>query len=470
MKSILSKLWLGSIMLVITVLGIVWLFQVIFLNKFYTNERVNKLVDGTNEIIKSLENVQLNNIENSTIKEDIVYFSQQYNANFDIIDNKKNSLYVSGNMGGRGMFMQHIDLSEILGGQTLISQTTHPRFGMPIISIGIPIKKDNSVIGAVIINAPTTSIKEATSVLQKQLSVITIISLIIATMISFFLSKIFTKPILAVDNAARRIAEGDYSTKVDIKSKDEIGELGQKINDLSDQLSKIDIFRKEFIANVSHEFKTPLGLIRGYTELVEDNLTKEELEKNKKSLDIIIDETLRLDKIVKDMLMLSQMEVGFTKLDISEFDVKEIVDEVVEKLLIISSKHEIRIDLVEKYSPAIVKGDRDKIKQILMNLIDNAIQHSNDNKNIEISIQSINNKIKVSIRDYGGGISKEDLPYVWDRFYKVDKSRKREDSGTGLGMAIVKNILMLHEAEYGIESEEGKGTQVWFKLNKDKYK
>ena len=466
MKSIVHKLWIGTTLLVIVILGVVWLFQTVFLDKLYTNEQINKLIDESNKIAQALEKININKIENSETENNISYFSNKYSSKIDIFDTQQKILLSTGNQSGRGMGMGiiHVDLKSIIAGQTIIAQGMHPRFGTPIVIIGMPIKNNGVIIGALVINTPLAPIKEAVKVLQSQLSVITIICLVIATLLAFFLSIKIVKPIVDINKAAKRISRGDYTVKLEIKSKDETGKLSVTINELVEQLSKIESLRREFIANVSHEFKTPLGIIRGYTELIEDNLSKEELEKNKNSIEIIHDETSRLDKIVMDMLTLSQMEAGFTKYDISEFDINEIIYEVVGKLSIIASKQQVLIESVEKYSVAIVKGDRDKIKQVLINLINNAIQHSNSSQNIEVNTQKVDDRIKVTIKDFGEGIAKEDLPYVWDRFYKADKSRKREEAGTGLGMAIVENIFKMHNTEYGIDSEVGKGTTVWFML------
>lgn len=468
MKSILGKLWVGIIVLVIVILGIVWLFQTVFLNEFYLNQRVNDLTDNGNKLVTLLEKEDINNIRQSTL-EDIQYFSQQYNSKIDVIDKDKNIVLSSGTMGGPGMRMfSHFDISPVFTGQKISLQSVHPRFGTPVIFIGLPISSNSNVEGALLITTPLAPVKEASKVLQAQLSIITIISIAIATLLAFFLSRIFAKPILDVDQAARRIANGDYSVNLSIKSKDEVGRLGKTINELSMQLGKVDTLRKEFISNVSHELKTPLSIIKGYTELISDNLSEDERKQNKQNIDIILDETSRLDKMVKDMLLLSQMEAGFNELNISDFDISHLAEEVIKKVSVLTDIHKNKINLINKNKDNTVKGDREKINQVLINLVSNAIYHSHPEGVIEIYFESINdNEIKISIKDYGEGISEGDIKYVWDRFYKADKSRKRKESGTGLGMSIVKNILEAHKSVYGIQSKAGEGTTVWFFLKRE---
>jgi signal transduction histidine kinase len=222
--------------------------------------------------------------------------------------------------------------------------------------------------------------------------------------------------------------------------------------------------RKDLIANVSHELRTPLSLIRGYAETIRD-VSGNVPEKRERQLDIIIEESERLSKIVDDILNLSQMQAGYLNLNPGRFMINKTIEDAVKRYDILSEKTGIKI-IFENTGDIIVTADEQRIEQVLYNLINNAFNHTPEGGSITVKVIDGQHTVKVEVSDTGTGISDEDIKHVWDRYYKADKTSGRKMVGTGLGLAIVKSILDAHKALYGVESKKGTGTTFWFELQK----
>jgi signal transduction histidine kinase len=466
MKSITYKLWSGMMLLVIFVLILLWFFQIIFLEKFYVNQRVNEVKNRGLSIIQDISVISKTDLEDR-----LDSFIYDYNSSIDLVSSKGDIIYSNGS--GRRMPMMGMPMmghnylkeglfKEILSGKIITVPLTHPRFNSNYMIIGLPVKADGEITGALIINMPLAPVSDTVETLKKQLLYISIILFFSALILSFLLSRTLIKPILSITRVTEQIASGDLSVRLKIKSRDEIGILSQSINHLGEELSKIEQLRRDFIANVSHELRTPLSLIRGYAETIRD-VTGDNQEKREKQLGIIIEESERLGKIVDDILDLSQMQSDNMTLNISAFDLNETIKNVVKKYELYSEQMEIQI-VAQNSGILCVKGDQSRIQQVLHNLLNNAFNHSISGGTVTVMSTTGNKTVKVEVSDTGRGISPEDIGYIWERYYKANKSDKRKRIGTGLGLAIVKNILEAHKSKYGVESAEGKGTTFWFEL------
>ncbi|MCY6371338.1 sensor histidine kinase [Clostridium ganghwense] len=470
MKSILSKLWLGITSLVLFILIIIWIFQVGFLNKFYVSERTNNLLKEGNEIVSIITKSKNPQIVSEETMSRINSTISSFNAQVIIIDSSNNVLFFNAphNVPKRNTetiperLLSKINI-EIEKGETFIKKNTRLNDSFYFITVGIPIKENGNMNGYFILNSPLAPIKETTSILKNQLSIITLASIIIATFLSLLLAKLFTNPILKITKTSKQIANGDFTARVKLESKDEIRDLGDTINNMAVQLGQIENFRREFIANTSHELKTPISLIRAYSELIMD-VDGEDKQARNEHLQVIIDESKRLNTMVEDILYLSEMEAGYYKPEFKNFSVIDTINSVIKKLSFLCSGKNININIIAANENTLISGDEAKMYQVFFNLINNAINYSHENGNIIIKVNNINDMVRIEVIDNGKGIPKEDLPYVWDRFYKVDKSHKRNNSSTGLGMAIIKNILEAHKFNYGIESELNKGTMIWIEI------
>ncbi|MDF2558018.1 MAG: signal transduction histidine kinase [Bacillales bacterium] len=465
MKSIGMKLWAGMMTLVMVMLVLLWLFQIVFLEKFYTGIRISETKNAGYSILKDYETG-----DQQSLKNNIDAFSTKNNVSVELLDSNGKVIYES-TSSPSGMAPMMINnakykvLNELLTGKEVALSWTHPRFGNEFMLIGLPVEHSGEVIGSLILNMPLAPVEDTVNILKKQLLYISAILLTVALILSYIISKSFTNPLLRIIKVSEKMASGDFSDRITTVSKDEIGRLTDTINYMGEELSKIEQLRKDLIANVSHELRTPLSIIRGYAETIRD-VTGEKTEKRERQLGIIIEESERLSRIVEDILSLSQMQSGNTKLNMSNFNLSHLVKTIVKRYDLLSDETGVTIK-AECPTAVYALADVLRIEQVLYNLINNAFKYTDKGGSISVQLLESNNSIRIEVSDTGSGIGEEDLKYLWDRYYKVDKTGSRKSSGTGLGLAIVKSILEAHASPFGVESAIGKGTIFWFELKKE---
>lgn len=464
MRGIGLKLWAGLMILVVVVLILLWLFQIIFLENFYTRMRISEIKSTGYSIIEEIDNINKPDIGNR-----LDAFANNNNMSVELLDAKGNIVYknaagASGNVPMMRNSVRYQAFEEVLANNEVAVQLTHPRFGTKFMLIGLPVNISGQIQGVLFINMPLAPVQDTVSILKKQLVYITLILLVVASVFSLFISKAFAKPILKIKRVSEKMAAGDFSARIELKNQDEIGQLAETINFMGQELSKIEQLRKDLIANVSHELRTPLSLIRGYAETIRD-VSGNIPDKRERQLEVIIEEAERLSKIVDDMLNLSQMQAGYLKLNIATFSLNHLVNRIVEKYGILSEKAGValRVKSDGEYN---VRADETRIEQVLYNLINNAFNHTNEGGSILVNMLDNDKFARIEIIDNGSGIPVEDINHIWDRYYKTDKTSGKRIAGTGLGLAIVKSILEAHNVLYGVESKEGAGTKFWFELRK----
>lgn len=330
---------------------------------------------------------------------------------------------------------------------------------------------------------PMAEISESAAVSNQFTAIVALITIFIMGLLALYVSDKFTQPIKQMNIITKRMTELDFSQTLDIDREDEIGQLSQSINHLSTSLDgaigelnrrnkqleldidrgkKVDTMRREFVSNVSHELKTPIFLIQGYAEGLKTNVAADE-EKRSFYCDVIMEEAEKMDVIVKDLLNLSQIESGNIDLSRCDFDIERLVSETVKKLEPIFEEKGIKteLDIAIKQQ---VNGDPVRIEQVMINYLNNAINHIDSNKQIKITAKPHEDKIRVNVFNTGQHIPEELLDRIWLSFYKVDKARTRSYGGTGLGLAIVKAIQQAHGNEYGVLNTEG-GVLFWFDVD-----
>lgn len=273
------------------------------------------------------------------------------------------------------------------------------------------------------------------------------------------MSKLITKPIEQINESAKSLAIGRYDTEFSGRGYREIDELSDTLNFAAHELSKNDRLQKELISNVSHDLRTPLTMIKGYSEVMRD-IPEENTPEN---VQVIIDETERLTSLVNDMLDLSKLQAGSRAPDMRIFCLSEMLRSTMYRYEKLTMQDGYTIDLsIDKN--AYVIADHTMILQVIYNLINNAINYTGADKRVTVAQRVTSDSVTVSITDTGEGISEENIPLIWDRYYKVDKVHRRATVGTGLGLSIVKEILELHNATYGVTSVPGNGSTFWFEL------
>ena len=315
-----------------------------------------------------------------------------------------------------------------------------------------------------LINTPLEPVESYIDFIMNQYLYLGIIVVAIALVVAFFMSRTISKPIIKMKQEANKLAEGDYSVSFKTDSFSEINDLALTLDDATEKLSQVNDLRKDLVANVSHDIKTPLTMIKAYAEMIKD-ISGDDPEKRNEHLDVILKETDYLNKLVTDMSELSKLQAGTIVLNHDNFDLKEATIEVIELLnRLIEEKH---ISLVLSLDDAFIYADKIKLSQVIYNFLSNAIKHSDDNGKIEIRLNDDEEKVRLEVKDYGDGIKEEAMPYIWDRYYKVDKNFNRSVNSTGLGLAIAKAILEAHRAAYGVVSKEGEGSMFYFEISKD---
>ena len=314
---------------------------------------------------------------------------------------------------------------------------------------------------AVFLNLTTSPLGATKKTLQTELGFMVIILLSASVILSFVMSRHIASPISKMSDEARKLATGDYKVDFGGKGYKESEELADSLNFAAGELSKLDTLQKELIANISHDLRTPLTMISGYAEMMRDipgEMTAENLK-------IIIDESQRLSALVSDVMDLSKLGANIDELKKSEFSLTKTVEAVIERVGKMSACDGYKISFICDHD-AIVYADETRILQVIYNLVINAINHTGEDKSVCVKQAVIDEgkAVRIEVSDTGEGIKEEDLPYIWDRYYKVDRVHKRASVGSGLGLSIVKNILKLHSASFGVESHAGKGSTFWFEL------
>ena len=297
-----------------------------------------------------------------------------------------------------------------------------------------------------------------------------LIGFAISIAISLIISKTLLSPIQGMTKAAEAMADGDFSRKIRVESRDEIGILANTFNDMAmqietmlEELKKAEKLRREFVANVSHELRTPLTSIRTYAETMSDNQDIPQ-ETEEEFLRVIINESDRMAKIVQDLLELSRFDSGNSKLTVEEFSIEKSIRDVHAAIALEAKRREQDLNLELEWKMPNIMGDRARIEQVLMNIISNAIKYTPDGGTINICGGRSGNNVWVKVEDTGIGIPKEDLSRVFDRFYRVEKARSREAGGTGLGLAIAQEIVIRHGGDITVESTQGVGTTMTITL------
>lgn len=309
------------------------------------------------------------------------------------------------------------------------------------------------------VNSMLTPIDATVSTLKAQFVLLTVVLIGISLLIAWLASRAISRSLISLNASARRLADGDYEVHFTENDYDEVAQLSDTLNYAVGELKKTEDLRKELIANVSHDLRTPLTMMKAYSEVMRD-IPEETTPEN---VQVIIDETDRLTGLVNDMLSVSQLEAGTIVLDSDDYDLTESIEAIVARYNKLREQDGYKLSFsYEKHVG--VHADEDKMSQVICNLINNAINYTGEDKRVILQQTVHHGSVRIDVIDTGEGIAQADIPYVWDRYYKGDKARKRLVSGTGLGLSIVQKILELHGAAYGVESKPGMGADFWFEM------
>lgn len=327
------------------------------------------------------------------------------------------------------------------------------------------IKVDN---GSVFLFTMLSKVDKNEMLISSQLIYITLIGIVIAFIVCVYVSRIISKPIIKITEDAKKVADGNYNVEFKNNGIKEIDELSNTLNYLEKEVSKTDQYRRDLMANVSHDLKTPLTMIKAYAEMVRD-ISYDNKEKREEHLNVIINETDRLNLLVNDILLLSKEQSNVDSLNLEVYDLKEEFDKLLKNYSILKETEDYNIELVSPKN-IFIKADKNKLNQALYNLINNAINYTGDNKTVKIEVVDNKKEYLVKVIDSGKGIEEKDLNNIWNRYYKNEKNHKRNKIGTGLGLSIVKSIFDSHKFKYGVDSKLNVGTTFYVYIKKENIK
>ncbi|MBQ8207891.1 MAG: HAMP domain-containing histidine kinase [Clostridia bacterium] len=450
------------------ILLVVWVFQVLLLGTFYENAKMKEL-KLTASVIES--NVDKENLAETayTLSGDysicIILYEISSGHAKEIVSCDISSGCMIHHMSARS-FSNFYNETLASGGEyseTYSLDAFHTRGEIEGETLStIYIKSFTGSDGlsyALFLDSELVPVSATVKTYSVQFQWICLILLLGALTLSLFMSRVISTPIIKLNKSVKRLAMGDYDEVFDGKGYREIRELSDALNYASEELSKNDKLQKELIANISHDLRTPLTMIRGYSEMMRD-IPGENTPENAQ---IVIEETTRLSELVGDMLDLSKIRAGTRKMNEEHFNLTETVRATMLRYEKLTEKDGYSIEFFADGDIEIY-ADRTMMLQVVYNLINNAINYTGEDKKVSVRLEKKDQKVRFSVKDSGAGIHPDELPLIWDRYYKIDKVHRRAMVGTGLGLSIVKSILESHKATYGVESTLGVGSTFWFEL------
>jgi len=464
MKSIKTKISLAIAGVTVLILALMWFFQVVLLEEFYLAGKQSEMRDDT-ELIVSLV-TDLTKMPESALKQ--LCAEKNYCLEFYLPD-RETSIMVeptgSVNLLRDENFRRQdiwIELQNHPSGVFLEStQQTSFEHEYNLLAGVVTTPNENYVLFVASELAP---VREAVTAIRTQLIFLSIVLLLVAGVLAWVLSRSLTRPILKLSDAANQVAAGDLTVRVENTTADEIGTLTQNFNRMVQEIDRSNTLQRELVANVSHDFRTPLTMIKGYAETIKD-LTGDNKQKREEQLDVIIAESNRLNLLTNDILDLSKLQSGRQPMNFSEFDLGMKLSDVMRRYRLLAENEGFTF-LLEAPEHLFVYADEIKMEQVLFNIINNATNHTGADKKVIVRLLQKEHTARVEISDTGEGIRPEDLPLIWERYYKPYKKKDRKGMGTGLGLSIVKAILVAHQAKYGVDSAPGMGTTFWFELKR----
>ncbi len=438
----------------IVIILLLWVCQIKILDIYYEKEQV----DNMNNIVKSLNSTDSSNLT-STLQ-DIAYENDVCIVLSDDISvvgayniNMNGCILKNNNSKVRELMYNFVNSDETFKSYKFINEDKH------ISALLYGIKLDNKTA---FIYSNLEDISDFTILIKQQLMYVCIIGIFIAIIISIFLSSKITEPITKITKKAKKLGSGDTEVIFEESGIKEIDELSEALTQAQMEMVKTDELRRDLMANVSHDLKTPLTMIKAYAEMIRD-ISYKDHDKMNEHLGIIVDETDRLTVLVNDILDLSRMQSNADTLSIETFDLADNIKTIVNRYQIIkeTEKYIINVEMPESIK---IKADKKKINQVIYNLINNAINYTGKDKTVTVRVTKHKKYYLVEIIDTGKGIKESEIPYIWNKYYKNDKNHQRNVVSTGLGLSIVKEILELHGYEYGVKSVLKKGSTFYFKI------
>ena len=473
-KSLGFRLWLYIVIFALLVIIIIWGAVVYMLNSNYESMRAKSVTTLAEDIVdengshKALNQAFFSDLSELAIDNDMVIMIEEESGITDMVN--QNGTVTSFN----SLIQQPLNtytierqaIKQALArntGSRYVTMTNRGTSEYRMLSYGAFMDSSTESSRVLYIFAPLYPVSSTIAILKVMLIYVTIFAIILALILAMYISRKFTKPLKSMTESAVRLSNGEYGIDFEESNYTEIKELSDTLTYTSHELAKSDQLQKDIIANVSHDLRTPLTMVKSYAEMIKD-ISGDNPEKRNSHLDVIIEETDRLNLLVNDMFTLSTMQSKVASMNMSDFDLVAAAKEIYSSYEILQLQEGYTIEFNSELEEALVHADESRIKQVISNLFNNAVKYCGDDKFISINISKDGDSVKLSVTDHGQGIPEDQLENVWDRYYRVSSNYHRSNKGTGLGLSIVKEILNLHDAGYGVESVVGSGSTFWFTL------
>ncbi len=461
---------------------VVWVFQVVLLNQFYETIKIDEITSAAEEISDMVQDgSSIGDSVTAVYKNSLILtkvfkiesdgsmelvgsadavgdYYLKYTTSVQLSQLYRKAILNDGEYYERRNVLSHRPFFSQDGSATGTEADSSNNVMKEIVYVKA-VETDSGECYAVFMNAIYTPLDATVKTLKFQFMWIALILMFGAFILAAIMSAKISYPIIKMSNAAKQLAKGNYDAEFQGGSFRETGELADSLNYASEELSKSDNLQKELVANISHDLRTPLTMITGYSEVMRD-IPGENTPEN---VQVVIDESVRLTELVNDMLDLSKIRAGAVKYDMKVFDLSETVRSTMHRYGKLIEKDGFRIEYHADQS-VFVRGDSTRLLQVVYNLINNALNYAGEDKLVTVTQSVSDGVVHIAVSDDGEGIPPEKLANIWDRYYKVDRVHKRAIVGTGLGLSIVKEILEAHEAVYGVESRLGHGSTFWFEL------
>lgn len=452
-RSLRANLLIYFLIFSAIILGFLYFFQIVFFNTYYKINQTNNLEQTVNLIEKNIDKenakvllneISLNNEVCIQIVKDsnLIYYSDYY-KHCAGKDNDALEVIISSFINSDKKYLKVDFVNNIYNNKSLV-------YGKKL--------KNNTYVFA---NSSLEPMDKSINLLKGQFLYVALIVLLLSFVISYYFSRRIADPILKINQSAKKLA--DKSDKVKFTCETEVyelKELSETLNNTAKELNKTEELRREFLANVSHDLKTPLTMIEAYAASARD-LNYNNKKKRERDLNIIIDEAERLNMLVNDILLLSKIESKTTKLNLEDINIKKEIETILERFAIYKNDGYIfEFNETEDY---VITADKQGIERVIYNLINNAINYTGEDKKVKITFEKNQDILTINIIDTGKGIEEEDKKLVWNKYFRINKRHRRTTVGTGLGLSIVKEILEEHKFEYGIKSKLNKGSCFYFK-------
>lgn len=446
-------------------------FMLVLLNTFGMNRMERKIIDRNKDELYSKAELIVNEYASAFYSSDLSYqeMAAQLKNLAIFLEDRIWVINVDGEiiMDSQGTMrgVNILDRDSNFLDQTFTENVTiRGAFTKPMLSVIVGIPYQYSIRGYICLLKPMQAMTQDSVYYLDFINIVYIVFLIILLCIFVAIYFFTIYPIRKLKKIALEYAKGHFDEEIKLRSNDEYKELGEAIKFMAEELKSLDEYQRKFVANISHDFRSPLTSIRGYAEAIVDGTIPYDMQN--KYLDIILFETERLTKLTTNLLALNSFDQKGALLDIHSFDVNKVIRKTAATFEGYCKKKRIVLNLEFSARETFVDADIDKIQQVLYNLLDNAIKFSNTDSKIEVTTEEKGSKVFISVKDHGIGIPKDSIKKIWERFYKSDTSRGKDKKGTGLGLSITKEIIMAHKENINVISTEGVGTEFIFSLTR----